>query len=244
MTRKQRRREEAPCTYCGVMAEVEREHVVPRCLFTPPLPNNLPTVPACRTCNEVKSRDEGYLRDMLALDLNGSRHPVAQALLTGKVRRSVARPGSLLGQAIAKGGWTTDVQTPSGISLPNRGFAVPVDPGWSARPLSMIVRGLYYRARQGQRPPEDYTVEITRVPPGQLVSALQDFRQLFPYGTYDTLVLGERVFVGCFAFLPSDRGISTWVLMFYEQVLFLGFTTPPATRLTALLAAESSSDGV
>lgn len=53
------------CIYCGAEGTT-RDHVVPRCLLEPKYPDNLPTVPCCKPCNEERSLDEQYFGIALA----------------------------------------------------------------------------------------------------------------------------------------------------------------------------------
>jgi hypothetical protein len=93
-----RRAKKGICTYCGQWEKVTRDHVIPECLFIPPLPLNMITVKACKKCNEGwKSGDDSFLRDFLCIDLQGSTHPIAQTLFDGKVMRSVGSNKSKLG---------------------------------------------------------------------------------------------------------------------------------------------------
>ena len=52
------------CVYCGLEADT-REHCPPRFLFDLPLPKDLQTIPACRTCNNGFSADENYVKFVL-----------------------------------------------------------------------------------------------------------------------------------------------------------------------------------
>jgi hypothetical protein len=54
------------CVYCGLTAST-RDHVPPVSFLEKPLPNNLRTVPACRSCNESWSSHEQYMAVVLAL---------------------------------------------------------------------------------------------------------------------------------------------------------------------------------
>jgi len=61
------------CVYCGVNPATTRDYVIPECLFVPPLPSNMVTVPACADCNTTKkAQDDPYLRDMLVYDSDSS----------------------------------------------------------------------------------------------------------------------------------------------------------------------------
>lgn len=48
------------CVFCGENADT-REHIFAKCFFDRPYPNNLPTIPSCRKCNNSFSLDEQYL---------------------------------------------------------------------------------------------------------------------------------------------------------------------------------------
>jgi len=59
-------REKVLCYNCGIREATTRDHIIPKTLIPDPKPPNLPTVPACRKCNQGFSKDEEYLRDRLA----------------------------------------------------------------------------------------------------------------------------------------------------------------------------------
>jgi len=79
---------EGECVYCGITAMLTTEHVIPRCLFTEPRPDNMITVPVCKDCNGHKSSNDDYLRDFLVTDHRTSEHPVAKQIFLGKALRS------------------------------------------------------------------------------------------------------------------------------------------------------------
>jgi hypothetical protein len=54
------------CAYCDQPATT-RDHVPPKKLFTPPLPGNLITVPACDGCNNGASEDDEVFRNELSI---------------------------------------------------------------------------------------------------------------------------------------------------------------------------------
>lgn len=72
------RRTRAPqCLYCGAREGSTRDHVPPRNLFTKPLPDNLITVPACRSCNKGFDLDDEYFRQVITLGVDPKRFPIA-----------------------------------------------------------------------------------------------------------------------------------------------------------------------
>lgn len=54
------------CVYCGKVATT-RDHIVARTLLVRPLPQNAPTVPSCRACNNRFSKDEQYFVAVLGM---------------------------------------------------------------------------------------------------------------------------------------------------------------------------------
>ncbi len=62
------------CIYCGGLEET-REHVPSRVFLDAPLPENLPIVAACRSCNSGFSLDEEYLACLVEAVIAGSADP-------------------------------------------------------------------------------------------------------------------------------------------------------------------------
>jgi hypothetical protein len=64
------------CVYCAGPEET-RDHVPSRVLLDPPLPENLPVVRACYSCNQGFSSDEEYLACLVESMIAGSTEPDA-----------------------------------------------------------------------------------------------------------------------------------------------------------------------
>lgn len=89
-------RQKGWCVHCARwIGEVEsnRDHVPSRSLLRKPYPENLPTVPVCKSCNERFSSDEEYLAAFLGCVLTGSTDPEHQA--NTRVQRILERSPSL-----------------------------------------------------------------------------------------------------------------------------------------------------
>ncbi|MDT4967566.1 MAG: hypothetical protein QOJ64_2303 [Acidobacteriota bacterium] len=67
-------RQLAFCAFCGG-ATGTRDHCPSRVLLDKPYPENLPVVPACRTCNAGFSSDEEYFARLVSCVLAGSTEP-------------------------------------------------------------------------------------------------------------------------------------------------------------------------
>jgi hypothetical protein len=59
-----RRGSEMYCVYCGEKSNT-REHCPSKCFLKKPLPTDLPTVPACKKCNNSFSSDERYTKKVI-----------------------------------------------------------------------------------------------------------------------------------------------------------------------------------
>lgn len=76
------------CVFCGDVPGT-RDHVPSKILLDDPLPDNLPIVDACTSCNQGFSIDEEYLACLLEVILSGTTVP--EQLGRQKVKRSLAR---------------------------------------------------------------------------------------------------------------------------------------------------------
>lgn len=62
------------CIYCGGLEDT-KDHVPSRVFLDSPLPENLPVVPACLSCNNGFSRDEQYLACVIEAVIAGTADP-------------------------------------------------------------------------------------------------------------------------------------------------------------------------
>jgi hypothetical protein len=161
--RKKGQRRVGQCAYCSEIAEVSVDHVIPRCLFPKPRPSNLITVRACDSCNNTKSKDDDYLRDMLTIDIDCSNSPNAQMLLNSSVIRSVQRGRSAIGRAVGSAIQFRPRYTPSGLYLGTYP-SIPLEGQRITHIFSKIVKGLYYSKFQ-DRLPDESIFEILRIHP-------------------------------------------------------------------------------
>src|SRR5258708_21198745 len=105
MGKRQRVRTSGQCAYCGRHDMLTVDHVIPRCLFdgvTDGVPDAVPKVGACRQCNNAKSTDDTFLRDVLVRDLRLVEHPVAQTIRHGAHARSISRGKSQYPRAASR----------------------------------------------------------------------------------------------------------------------------------------------
>ncbi len=231
------------CAYCGELAELSEDHVVPECLWERPLPADIPKVWACRRCNqELKAFDDTFLRDYFALDGRTASRPISQANYE-KYKRAASRGQSALGSAEAQAR-TVFRANQSGIYVPS-GSAIAIPKMRLRRALAMMVRGLYFHYRN-ERLPHRSRYAIREVTDVDIQTHLIPFveQNAQKEGLSYRSVGGGSTFT-CLFGIPADTPFSSlWHLTFYEQVMFVVATnwlhsdyteTYPLTRKNRIL---------
>ncbi len=153
------------CAYCGQNIATTKDHVFPLCLFMQPLPANMITVPACDQCNNSKSGDDDYVRDMLVADYRTSNNPTAKALVMGHMTRSAIYGSSEIATAARLHSEVVEMTTESGIYVGNY-HRVPLQPERIEKAFRTMLRGLYYYHFK-QRLGDDLTLDTKFITPQQ-----------------------------------------------------------------------------
>ena len=76
------------CFICNKLGADNRDHVIPLCLFVPPRPDNLLTLPAHHRCHN--QLEEEYFRTIVA-GLSLEQSTSARTLWEDKIARSIQR---------------------------------------------------------------------------------------------------------------------------------------------------------
>ncbi len=222
MRKRQRLKGQVNCAYCGLKLATTMDHVIPQCLFLPPLPEVMVTVPACDDCNNSKSKNDDYLRDFLVTDVYCSEHPVAKNLAAGKVARSAQKNRSRLARAAKTGAKWAPVYTPAGLYL-GHAYSVPLEGERINEIFRTIVRGLYYWMGQGkERLPDDYVTEIRRVNDFNVREVVRGFQTVKAHGPYSL----SNVFTFMATRTVEYPAVTAWLLGFYDGVYIFASTEP------------------
>lgn len=222
------RRPPIKCVYCGQHPATTRDHVIPKSLFTRPLPTNMVTVPVCESCNHHKSLNDDYLRDMLVADVQAAQHPTAQALFRGKVMSAVRKHKSVIAKVAASQARPGNFFTDSGLYV-GRFYSVPLVQSRVEQIFSTIVRGLYYQLLK-KTLPLDYIFRVRRADAVDTDEVIEIMQQLGMNGPY---CLGkEHEFCCVFIYGAEDPGITHWILQFYASITVIVATEPPMSSRT------------
>lgn len=222
------------CVYCGTSEGTTADHVIQRCLFPPPFPKNLITVPACDLCNGEKSGDDEFMRDMLLLDWENEPHPASQGELKHRLIRAIGKNRSHLIREGRRTKRLTPVLTPGGIEL-GVAPAIPLDRERVNRMFSRIARGLYYHFSGGLRLPADCTFEVNKVHPMRKDQTIQMFNR--PGARMHAL--GD-VFECVYIVAKEDPTLSMWLLRLWNVFVVVNTNSdkcrPPLRQMTSWLS--------
>jgi len=182
------------CAYCGAEPD-SVDHVPSRILLDNPLPENLPTVPACIKCNRGFSRDEEYFACFLESVICGS--PAHGKVKREKVRRALQHSPALAASIASCVSRHADGQL---IWEPNRARVEKV--------LRKLALG--HAAFEWSTPCHDYEAQISYMP---LMSMSQAEREAYEVGdTGDGWPeIGSRAFLRAVGEKSFDNQIGRWI---------------------------------
>jgi len=126
------------CVYCGTSPAETMDHVVAREFLPVNRRANLPKVPACKACNNVKSGHEHYLTSVLPF---ASNHQDALLVLSQMAEPRLNRNAKLKGQLAA--GHRQELTLQNGIFVP--AMTLPFEGDRVGELFKFIVQGLLYR---------------------------------------------------------------------------------------------------
>lgn len=208
------------CAYCGELAELSEDHVVPECFWEKPLPADVPKVWACKRCNqEIKSFDDTFLRDLFALDGRTASRAISQTNYE-KYKRAASRGQSALGPAEAQAR-PVFRQNQAGIYVPS-GSAIAIPKMRLRRALAMVVRGLYFYYLKERLPNQSRyaTREVTEAE--MLEHVIPFVEQNAGKEGLSYVPVDNGSTFSCLFGIPEDTpSTSLWYLTFYEQVMFI-----------------------
>ena len=126
------------CVYCGVNKSTTADHVIAREFFEISRRYNLPKVPACQECNNIKSKLEHYFTSIMPF---GSNDEAAQEIFQSSVENRLNKNLKLkryLSENMERR-WT---QTNSDIYLQT--MQLPVNPEMLISLYNFIIKGLLW----------------------------------------------------------------------------------------------------
>lgn len=213
---------EKTCIYCGSSEDMTIDHIPPKALFPEPRPSNMLTVPCCKKCNELFSKDDEYFRTALVSHVSVYFDPNVQAV-NKKLLRSMSWPeATAMANAIRKSLHVVDVNSQGGIYL-GRSPAMLVSADRINRVTNRIARGLFYIIH-------DYPVpmryEVTCVFRDVAFSMPKEFIAPWKGFWKQPVTIGENVFSYSYALCVDDPNGMLFIYWFYGKLWFYGYVLP------------------
>lgn len=220
MSEYQLSREEGQCVYCSQHDILTVDHVIPRCLFdgvAGGVPGDVPKVGACLQCNNAKSADDSFLRDVLVRDLRLAEHPIAQTIRHGAHERSISRGKSQYPRAASR---LRFVPSPTGSGL---SVAEPILPKERLHGIfTRLVRGLMV-AYEHYELSSITNFDVLRAADTKVALAEAQRWAADTSGMVHTVQAGDGSVFWCVYYhtlAPEQPNLSQWWLRFYEHVVY------------------------
>lgn len=179
------------------------------------------TVPICADCNRLKSKDDGYLRDIIVMDMNCSESIPAQNIFNGAVVRSMRKNHSHAVKTAIRNFKPEPMFSPTGLFL-GMAYSYPVDIVRLNKTLSLIVRGLYYQL-VGKRLPNDCQFAVQRLNKAEFD---EHWEHLSENNCNEVRQLGDDIFACIFMHATEENVVSHSWLWFYNCVCYFIRTCP------------------
>jgi len=222
MTGNRKSDSEKSCIFCGSSEDMTVDHIPPKALFPEPRPSNMLTVPCCKRCNELFSKDDEYFRTVLVSHASVCSDPNVQAV-NEKLIRSMSRPeAAAMASAIRKSLHVVDVTSRGGIYL-GISPAMRVSADRINHITVRIARGLFYITH-------DYPVpmryEVTCVFKDAAFSMPEEF--IAPWRGFwkQPVTIGENIFSYSYALCVDDSNGMLFIYWFYGKLYFYGYILP------------------
>ncbi len=213
-----------PCVYCIEREAEDGDHVVARQFFLPEKRGDLPKVPACKICNNEKSRLEHRLTTVLPF---GGEHADAGRTLNELVPSRLAK-NNKLHMAVARGMKEYVVSSNGGPW--EFGMTIPFDGQAMERLFEYIVRGLAWHHWNLLLGPGVFVRAGFLVETGR-----RGFEYLLSLGVRDrvSVSLGDGAFTYEGVQAKECPEFTAWRLSFYGGVMVGGDRNHPTERCTA-----------
>ncbi|OGP55550.1 MAG: hypothetical protein A2Y65_00905 [Deltaproteobacteria bacterium RBG_13_52_11] len=217
-----------PCVYCVDGVSSDGEHIISREFFPPTYRGNLPKAPACRPCNDRKSKLEHYLTTVLPFS---SDHETALKAQTDKIAQRLYKNIALKNE-LRSGIIPVLMKTKNG-SLEDT-ISLPFQPEKLTEYCKYIVRGLVWY-EWNVIIPKDYIVEV--MPFWQHSSGLfRDFVLSLSPDLQRHKILAKGGFEYTCTRNRDDAAFSAWQLKFYENMLIAAQLTEDKLECIELCA--------
>ena len=231
------------CVYCGEVRELTEDHIPPKALFPPELHKNLLRVASCVCCNTGASKDDEYLRTVIALSAKSERGPALKVISDAAIR-SLKRPEAAgFRNSIVNGLQETFVKNSEGIIVPATFGNVDLVRFDSV--IKRIIKALFAFER-GMRLPSGYKVlsySTEGLTTMDKASGEKLAEQIKRTTATDVKAIGGQQFRYCSVYSEPDTHCSFWVIAIYGFHYFIGSTSMRSSGNSSPDSARPPSRG-
>jgi len=216
------------CVYCGKPGVLTIDHIPPKSLFPKEAHGYLLKVPSCDGCNRGASKDDEYLRTMIALSGKGERTKSLDVLSAAAIR-SFARPEAAgFRESILRGVREEFVPGPAGLYI--QAFFGDADLSRFDRVIARIVKGIFFSER-GAPLRSDYKIVsysmagLTKMP-AKVGLQLQALIEALIAGAPKQIAGPEFMYWSDYN--STDINQSLWMIVIHQHHFFIGWTVKRA----------------
>jgi hypothetical protein len=209
------------CYLCGTLCSYTRDHIFPRGLFPDPAPTNLPTAPACETCNNSLNKDEELFRNFVASGM-AYEFPSGKSIWDGHIDPSLRKNRAGIKTLVVQLTKERPFYSSDGKYL-GQWFTFEPPAERIYRVLHKIAKGLYYLKNKKPMPEE---AEFYCIPSNETPEKLieEPWSNYFPGG--QPSVLGDYVVAYWQTVAYDDPAATATWMVFYRCNAFLLLTYP------------------
>ena len=214
------------CVYCGETPSSAPDHVFARQFFLEAHRQQLPMVPACTICNNVKARLEHYVLGVLPF---GGRHTDAEKHLAERLPSRLAKNAKLhrsLAEAVAAGERLESVNDGAVLVLPFESDKLD-------RLIDYVVRGLLFHHFESLLP-ATHGVKVVKATDHGAAMVDQIFQMRTPHRVLVNLGDGTVIYEG--AQTVDNPALSAWRFRLFGGAMLVGDPAAP-TATTSEVAA-------
>jgi hypothetical protein len=220
------------CPYCRVPGtSTTRDHVVAREFFLIEDRDNLPVVPACRSCNKAKAALEHYALELMPF---ASRHPDVRRYNEEHLGPRLAKNQKLRASLVVhtEGTWE---QHPAGFLVPTR--SISIDRAKITALFAMVMTGLFSFHFQDVLDP-DWYVDVAIINPDHEDKAIDSLLRYFQPGVLVEGNLGRGTFVYRGLRSREAPAMSLWQFTLFGRMQFGGAPQHPGRAFSKLSAVS------
>jgi hypothetical protein len=220
---------EALCAYCGEVPASTVDHVVPKGLFSSPLPSDMITVPACSPCNSAKSRLDIFLRDYLVCNVDAPPNATADAIRIGRYQRAIDGKRSELWREIQSDRMEKFTLTDGNGNYQGMFVNMPFSKGPLSDSITLVTKGIYFQKLK-RRIPENHTFLVGWIADREAL--LAQYQQLKDMGHTGIARIGDGSIFKCFCgtYRTEDEAVAAtmWGLIFYNRTYITCYSVGPS----------------